>query len=221
LEKVSIFSPSSASKKNGHGMQAGFDNTGKISIVSNPIFIIDPMAHAEIILTESVPNLGAEADVVKVRRGYARNFLLPTGKAIPATRASVRQIHHLKVKRAEREALEVTAAEDLIRKINKLDLSFTLETGQSGKAFGSVTAKDVTDKILALLPEIELPRHAVVLDKGIKETGEHEVVVKVHHDVSGKVKVVVKAPTAPAAEADESGERPAKGARKPRSTEEA
>lgn len=181
------------------------------------------MAHAEIILTESVPNLGAEADVVKVRRGYARNFLLPTGKAIPATRASVRQINHLKAKRAEREALEVTAAEDLARKISKLDISFVLETGQSGKAFGSITAKDITDKIAALLPDIELPRHAVVLDKGIKESGEHEVTVKVHHDVTAKVKVVVKAPAAPVPPAGESGEeddRSAKYSRKARSSEE-
>ena len=181
------------------------------------------MAYAEIILTESVPHLGAEADVVKVRRGYARNFLLPTGKAIPATRASVRQINSLKAKRAEREALEVTAAEELCRKITKLDLSFTLEMGQSGKAFGSVTAKDITDKILALLPDIELPRHAVVLDKGLKESGEHEVMVKVHHDVSAKVKITVKAPaapSAPAADGEESGERSARSSRKPRASEE-
>lgn len=178
------------------------------------------MATAEIILTESVPNLGAEADVVKVRRGYARNFLLPTGKAIPATKASLRQIQHLKAKRAEREAREVTAAEELARKLSKLDFSFTLETGQSGKAFGSITAKDITDKILAQLPEIDLPRHAVTLEKGIKESGEHEVAVKVHHDVTAKITVVVKSPAPVKAEGEDSAERPAKSPRKSRTAEE-
>jgi large subunit ribosomal protein L9 len=152
------------------------------------------MAYAEIILTENVHNLGAEADVVKVRRGYARNFLLPTGKAIPATSASLKQINHLKAKRAEREAREVTEAEETGRKITKLDLSFALETGATGKAFGSVTAKDISDKIQALLPDIELPRHAVALDKAIKDSGDHEVTVKLHPDVSVTVSVVIRSP---------------------------
>ena len=62
------------------------------------------MAHSEVILTANIPNLGAEADIVKVRRGYARNFLLPQGKALEVTKSSLRQINHLKAKRAEREA---------------------------------------------------------------------------------------------------------------------
>lgn len=150
------------------------------------------MAFSEIILTESLPNLGSEADVVRVRRGYARNFLIPRGLAIPATKASVKQIEALKAKRAEREARELTAAEELARKISKLELVFTLETGQAGKAFGSVTAKDITDKLSAQLQGVELPKHAVVLDRSIKDTGEHEVSVRLHPDVSAKVRVLVK-----------------------------
>lgn len=170
------------------------------------------MAYAEIILTESIPNLGAEADVVKVRRGYARNFLLPQGRAIPATSASVRQINHLKAKRAEREAREVTEAEELGRKITKLDLVFELETGATGKTFGSVTAKDITDKIQALLPDVSLPKHAVNLDKAIKDSGDHSVDVKLHTDVTVNVNVLVKAPKSAVAESsDEKKERSAKG----------
>ena len=152
------------------------------------------MAHAEVILTENIPNLGAEADVVKVRRGFARNFLLPQGKAIEATSASMRLINHLKAKRAEREAREVTAAEELARKISKVDLSFDLETGQRGKAFGSVTAKDITEKLLAELKDIELPKHAIVLESAIKTGGEHTVQVKLHAEVSAALKIVVKTP---------------------------
>ena len=168
------------------------------------------MAHTEVILIANIPTLGAEADIVKVRRGYARNFLLPQGKALEITPGSLRRINHLKAKRAEREGREVTAAEELASKINKLALIFTLDAGASGKAFGSVTAKDIHDRIVADLKLEDLPKHAVDLDKAIKESGAHTVSVKLHPDVTANLKIEVKVnvPVAPAAEAsDEAGAR--------------
>lgn len=150
------------------------------------------MAFTEVILTANIPSLGAEADIVKVRRGHARNFLLPQGKALEITAGSLRKINHLKAKRAEREAREMTAAEELASKINKLSPVFTLDAGETGKAFGSVTAKDIHDRIVADLKLEELPKHAVVLEKAIKESGEHTVAVKLHADVSAKLKLTVK-----------------------------
>ncbi len=85
------------------------------------------MPSTEIILTENIPGLGAEADVVKVRRGYARNFLLPQGKAYEVTKRSLRQLDNLKAKRAAREAAELNEAEELSRRISKLKVVFTLE----------------------------------------------------------------------------------------------
>lgn len=168
------------------------------------------MAHTEIILTSNIPSLGAEADIVKVRRGYARNFLLPQGKGLEVTKSSLRQINHLKAKRAEREAREVTAAEELAGKINKLKVTFTLETGETGKAFGSVTAKDIHDRIAAELKLEDLPKHAVVLDKAIKETGDHEVSVKLHPDVTATLHLKISAPVVekPAEESEESEKKP-------------
>ena len=87
------------------------------------------MPSTEIILTENVPGLGAEADVVKVRRGYARNYLPPRGKAHEVTPAALRQLDALKHKRAEREAGELNEAEELARRIGKARFVFTLETG--------------------------------------------------------------------------------------------
>jgi large subunit ribosomal protein L9 len=168
------------------------------------------MAHTEIILTTNIPWLGAEADIVKVRRGYARNFLLPHGKGLEVTKSSLRQINHLKAKRAEREGREVNAAEELAGKINKLKLSFTLETGETGKAFGSVTAKDIHDRIASELKLEDLPKHAVTLEKAIKETGDHEVSVKLHPDVTATLHLKVTAPVVTpvkAVETDEEGER--------------
>ena len=93
------------------------------------------MPLTEIILTENISGLGAEADVVKVRRGYARNFLLPKGKAYEVTKSSLRQLDNLKAKRAAREAAELNEAEELARRIGKLKVVFMLETGETGKAF--------------------------------------------------------------------------------------
>lgn len=180
------------------------------------------MAFTEVILTANIPALGAEADIVKVRRGYARNFLLPQGKALEITSGSLRQINHLKAKRAEREARELTAAEELASKINKLSPVFTLDAGETGKAFGSVTAKDIHDRIVADLNLQDLPKHAVVLEKPIKESGEHTVAVKLHADVSAKLKLAVKvnAPTPVRDEASEEGAPAKKPRRKTASSAE-
>lgn len=164
------------------------------------------MAHTEVILTTNLPPLGAEADIVRVRRGYARNFLIPQGKALEVSKGTLRSLNHLKAKRAEREAREITAAEELASRINKLKLTLVLETGETGKAFGSITAKDLTERIEAELKDVTLPKHAVQLDRGIKETGDHEVPVRVHADVTAKLKIKVKGSQAEEATAEDASE---------------
>jgi large subunit ribosomal protein L9 len=172
------------------------------------------MAYAEVILTDNIPGLGAEADLVKVRRGYARNFLIPQGKALEVTPGSLRKVNHLRAKRAEREARELTNAEQLAGKINKLVLTFTLETGETGKAFGSITAKDLHDRLMSELGGAELPKHAVSLEKAIKETGEHVVEVKVHHDVTASLRIKVSTPKRPSSEETRETESSKKAPRK-------
>src|SRR5213592_4620856 len=160
------------------------------------------MPSTEIILTENVPGLGAEADVVKVRRGYARNYLLPRGKAHELTPASLRQLDSLKQKRAERETRELNEAEELARRIGKARIVFTLETGETGKAFGSVTAQDIVNRLKNELG-VEIDRHKIVLERPIKDTGEHEVQVKLHHDLSAQFKFNVKSAAEEAKTAEE------------------
>ncbi len=163
------------------------------------------MPSTEIILTENIPGLGAEADVVKVRRGYARNFLLPQGKAYEVTKRSLRQLDNLKAKRAAREAEELNEAEDLARRISKLKVVFTLETGETGKAFGSITAQDLVKRLKNELGN-EIDRHRVVLEHPIKTTGEHEVAIKLHHEVSAKFIFQVKSATPDAPSPEATGE---------------
>jgi large subunit ribosomal protein L9 len=154
------------------------------------------MPSTEIILTENIPGLGAEADVVKVRRGYARNYLLPQGKGYEVTPASLRKLDNLKKKRAEREARELNEAEELGRRIGKLRVTFALETGETGKAFGSITAQDIVTRIKQETGQ-DVDRHKVALERPIKDTGEHEVAIKLHHEVTAQFKFDVKSAEAP------------------------
>ena len=167
------------------------------------------MPSTEIILTENVPGLGAEADVVKVRRGYARNYLLPKGKAHEVTPASLRQLDKLKKKRAEREARELNEAEELSRRIGKLRVTFTLATGETGKAFGSITSQDIVNRLKNEIGQ-EIDRHKIILERPIKDTGEHEVTIKLHHDVMARFNFDVRAAEEKKIEPAASGEQPEK-----------
>jgi len=160
------------------------------------------MAFTEVILTENIPNLGAEADIVKVRAGYARNFLIPQGFAYETNPTSLRQIERLRAKRAEREARELNDSQELARKINKVKLTFELNVGESGRAFGSVSLNDIAEKLAAELGGKEIEKHRLQLDRNIKETGTFEIPVKLHSDVTAKFTITVVAPVAEA-KADE------------------
>lgn len=158
------------------------------------------MPATEVILIENVPGLGAEADIVKVKPGYARNFLLPRGKAYELTPVALKKLNQLKAKRAEREAREMNEAEETARKINKLNLNLVLATGETGKAFGSITAADLSAKLKEEL-NLEIDRHQIDLERPIKSTGDHEIPVKLHHDVVAKLHITVKS----ASEGEEAG----------------
>lgn len=172
------------------------------------------MPTSEVILTENIRGLGAEADIVKVKRGFARNFLLPTGKAYEVTPVTLRRINQLKTKRAEREAKERNDADELGRKINKLALTMQLETGATGKAFGSITVKDIEDALKKELPNAAIERHAIQLERPIKETGLHEIPVKLHSEVTATLKVTVKSANEAAAAPATAAATPEKAAPK-------
>ena len=171
------------------------------------------MSQTEVILTTPIPSLGAEADVVKVRRGYARNFLIPRGMAHEVTPAALRMTNSLKTRRAEREANELNAANEVAKKLGKLKLAFVLETGESGKAFGAITAKDIADRVKAESGK-EIDRHAIVLERPIKETGDFTVDVRLHPDVHAALKLTVTAKNPkPAADGEAEGEARPRGRR--------
>jgi large subunit ribosomal protein L9 len=167
----------------------------------------------DVILKTKIEGLGSEADVVSVKPGYARNFLIPKDFAAPATLATKRQVEELRRKRAEREAQELNDAQELAGKLGKLKLVFTLESGEgSDKVFGSVTSQDIANKLQEAGYTID--RKKIDLPKAIKDLGEHEVAVKLTADVQAHLNVNVThpAPKEDPAAATEAGA--AKGAPK-------
>jgi len=166
------------------------------------------MATTEVILTEKIESLGAEADVVKVRAGFARNYLVPQGKALEITPATLRRINLLKTKRAEREATELNEANEISRRISKMKLSFELETGETGKAFGSITTSDIAARLKTELGgHHEIDRHRIQLERPIKESGPQEIIIKLHPDVNATLHITVKSKGAPEGEAEATGAR--------------
>src|SRR5207237_8711612 len=141
--------------------------------------------------TDNKPELDAEIDVWNMSRDDQPHYLLPHGKAHEVTPDALRQIDSLKQKRAEREAREQNEAEELGRGIGEARFVFTLETGETGKAFGSVTAQDIMNRIKNELGA-EIDRHKIVLERPIKDTGEHEITIKLHHDVTAQLVFQVK-----------------------------
>lgn len=164
------------------------------------------MATTQIILKEKIKNLGAEGDVVKVRAGFARNFLLPKGKAYEATSANLRRQDELVKVRMEREAKELDEAAKLAAKLKKLKLKLSLLTGQGGKAFGSISTSDIIKAVEESSAKVTLDKHQVVLDKPIKSTGTFEVPVKLHAEVECFLKVTVATADAPEASEGEDAE---------------
>jgi large subunit ribosomal protein L9 len=163
------------------------------------------MATAQVILKEKIEGLGAEADVVKVRAGYARNFLIPQGKAFEANASNLRHLEALKAARAQREAEELVTFQEVATKLTKLTPKFELSTGQGGKAFGSVTSMDIHKKLAD--EGIEIDRHAIELDKAIKNTGKFDIAIKLHAQVVCNLAIEVVAVEASAEEQAKSGDQ--------------
>ena len=149
------------------------------------------MALTEVILREKIDNLGAEADVVKVKAGFARNYLIPEGKAYEATKGNLRQIANLQASRAKRETEELNDAQALATKISRLKPKFTLEVGKNGKAFGSVTSIDIHKSLED--HGITIDRTAIQLEKPLKSTGKTDIEVRIHPEVTTSLTITVTA----------------------------
>lgn len=143
----------------------------------------------EVILRQSIENLGHPGDIVKVKPGFARNYLLPRGLAYEATPGNRKRIER------ERESLEAaettrrSAAQELADKLEQVNLTFAARVGEEGKLFGSVTTTDIAQQLEA--QGIHIERRQIDLHEPIKALGVYRVPVKLHADVKPEIKVWV------------------------------
>ena len=145
----------------------------------------------KLILREDVENLGKGGDLVEVKPGYGRNFLLPRGLAVAANPKNVRELEHQK-KVAEAKAAKLRAsAEAVAKRLAETPVTLKRKVGEQDKLYGSVTALDIVEALGAR--GMQLDRRIIDLPEPIKSVGDHEVPVKLHRDVVGKVKVKVEA----------------------------
>lgn len=161
------------------------------------------MAHMDVLLQEDVEHLGHRGQVVRVRAGFGRNYLLPQGLAIEATAGNKRMIEEQRRVLAKREEREHTAARSDAERLEGLVLRFERRVGEHGILYGSVTALDIAEALKE--QGINIERRRIALRDHIKEVGDYDIAIKLHRDVAPAIKVQVRKEGAvdepPAAEA--------------------
>lgn len=143
----------------------------------------------EVILREEIAGLGKAGELVKVRDGFARNYLIPLKKASPADPKNVRMIEHQKKQAEARSNKLRKVAEDLAAKLGATSVTLSRETGEEDKIFGSVTTKDIADALRKA--GVSIDKRQITIKEPIKSIGTFDVDVKLHAEVNGTVKVWV------------------------------
>ena len=144
----------------------------------------------KVILSDDVEKLGHKGDVVTVADGYARNFLIPKGFAILASKGALKQAELMQKARAERAAKEKEEAAGRVATLAASPVYISARAGEEGRLFGSVTKADIARAILDQL-EQDIDRHLIRLDDPIRSLGTHEVEIRLHEDVNALVTVEV------------------------------
>ena len=143
----------------------------------------------QVILTKDVDNVGRAGEIVNVRPGYGRNFLIPRGLALPATRGNLNQLeHHRRI--IEKEQAKIRARyQEMADSLRETSVSVARKVGKDGKLFGSVTSRDISEALAA--QNIELDRKLIQLDDPLRAAGTYEVSVRFSADISVELKVNV------------------------------
>jgi large subunit ribosomal protein L9 len=147
------------------------------------------MAHTKVLLREDVDDLGARGEIVRVRAGYARNYLLPRNLAVEATTGNVKGIEQERAALLKKEAKERATAEAQSQQMSSLVLEFKRKAGEQGALYGSVTSMDVAEALKERGYEID--RHRIHLREPLKRLGEYTVPVRLHRDVTIDLEVKV------------------------------
>jgi large subunit ribosomal protein L9 len=147
------------------------------------------MAHKQVLLREDIDNLGARGEIVRVKSGYARNYLLPRRLAVEATASNVKQIEGERAALAKREAKERSTAELQANQLKSLNLKFERKVGEAGVLYGSVTSMDIAHELQNQGYEVD--RRKIVLREPIKRFGSYTVPLRLHREVTVDIPVSV------------------------------
>ena len=147
------------------------------------------MATTEVLLVQHMQQLGSEGDVVKVRPGYARNYLIPQKKALPLNLANKKRLDSLKQSRAIRESDELQKAQEIATKLKDVNIAVAVKTGSGGKLFGSVTANHILEKLSE--SGFTMDKKHFVSFSPIKELGKQNVTLQLHKEVEAEVEIEV------------------------------
>jgi large subunit ribosomal protein L9 len=147
------------------------------------------MAHTKVLLREDVDDLGARGEIVRVRAGYARNYLLPRNLAVEASTGNVKGIEQERAALLKKEAKERATAEAQSQQMSSLELEFRRKAGEQGALYGSVTSMDLAEELKTRGYEID--RHRIHLREPLKRVGEYTVPVRLHREVTIELKVKV------------------------------
>jgi large subunit ribosomal protein L9 len=171
----------------------------------------------DVILTENVKGLGTIGEVVKVKPGYGRNYLVPQGLAVVASERNLSELEHHKRQLARKAEKLSQEAADVKARIEAVSCSFVHKASEEGKLFGSVTSMEIADALAA--QGIEIDRRKILLEQPIKNLGEHDVDIRLNAGVNATIKVMVTSEDATAEPAAKKAEPAAKEA-EPEATEE-
>lgn len=143
----------------------------------------------EVILKEDIKNLGKAGEIVKVSEGYARNFLFPANKAIPATEKNIEQIKREFLKKKQNDEILKTKAQEIARQINGMEIIITARASNDGILYGSVSQMEILKELQKKGYEID--KSNIILDKHIKKVGIYEIEIKLYKDIKTKIKIKV------------------------------
>ena len=144
----------------------------------------------KVILQKDVPHLGTIGDLVKVKDGYGRNFLLPRGLAVLANESNTRQLNHQKRLAQTLAAKQKSAAEAAANTISSTPVAFKLEAGEDDKLFGSVTSRDIAEALAA--KGVDVDRRKMTIDGALKEIGSFDVPVELGSGVTANIRVLIE-----------------------------
>lgn len=144
----------------------------------------------DVILLEKVPNLGNLGDKVSIRPGFGRNYLIPQGKAVPATPARIAEFEQRRAELEKKAAAELASAQARLDRLTALEITIAQKAGEEGRLYGSVGTKDIADAAATL--GVELRKSEVRLPEGpLRHTGDFQIAVQLHGDVMGHINVTV------------------------------